>query len=99
MFDRAAAHSSRAVEFFGTSITPAAGSQVRLGGGGAALRRRGAGDARGECYPPGAGPVVVRPRRSATAAHYERTDDHAVIAIPDRVSAQWALRELVVLHG
>ena len=41
------------------------------------------------------GPVTVRARRSATAAHYEKG---GVIAVPDRLTADWAMRELVVLH-
>jgi putative metallohydrolase (TIGR04338 family) len=42
-------------------------------------------------------PLRVRPRRGATAAHYERAGDRAIIAVPEDRSA-WALRELVVLH-
>jgi putative metallohydrolase (TIGR04338 family) len=42
-------------------------------------------------------PLTVRARRGVTAAHYERLDDGATIAVPDRRST-WALRELVVLH-
>jgi putative metallohydrolase (TIGR04338 family) len=46
----------------------------------------------------GAGrPLTVRARRGVTAAHYERFDEGATIAVPDRRST-WALRELVVLH-
>jgi putative metallohydrolase (TIGR04338 family) len=41
--------------------------------------------------------LVVRARRGVTAAHYERRDAVATIAVPDRTSS-WALRELVVLH-
>ena len=41
--------------------------------------------------------LTVRARRGATAAHYERFDDGAAIAVPDGRST-WALRELVVLH-
>ena len=36
-------------------------------------------------------------RRGIAAAHYERSDDGATIAVPDRLTT-WALRELVVLH-
>jgi putative metallohydrolase (TIGR04338 family) len=46
---------------------------------------------------PAAGVLTVRPRRGATAEHYERSDEGAAIAVPDRRST-WALRELVVLH-
>jgi len=42
-------------------------------------------------------PVTVRPRRGATAAHYE--PDTATLALPPRRGGGgWALRELVVLH-
>jgi putative metallohydrolase (TIGR04338 family) len=41
--------------------------------------------------------LTVRSRRGVTAAHYERDDDGAHIAVPDQRST-WALRELVVLH-
>jgi putative metallohydrolase (TIGR04338 family) len=43
-------------------------------------------------------PLTVRARRAATAAHYERRDGAGVIAVPDRDTADWAMRELVVLH-
>jgi putative metallohydrolase (TIGR04338 family) len=43
------------------------------------------------------GRVSVRARRGMTAAHYERHDSGAVIAVPERRD-RWALRELVVLH-
>ena len=46
---------------------------------------------------PAAAPLTVRPRRGLTAAHYERDDDGATIAVPERRTS-WALRELVVLH-
>ncbi|HET8590975.1 MAG TPA: TIGR04338 family metallohydrolase [Nakamurella sp.] len=42
-------------------------------------------------------PVVVRERRGAARAHYER--DGAVVALPlHHGGTAWALRELVVLH-
>jgi len=44
-----------------------------------------------------AAPLTVRPRRGATAAHYESRDGAGVIAVPD-TATRWALRELVVLH-
>ncbi|EKF25819.1 hypothetical protein C731_0159 [Mycolicibacterium hassiacum DSM 44199] len=97
MFDRAAEHHNRVVDFFGTSLTlpPEAkfGSRedvqryvddvLALPG----VRARW----------PDAGPLNVRGRRGERAAHYELTDAGAVIAVPD-ASARWALRELVVLH-
>ena len=43
-------------------------------------------------------PLRVRARRAATAAHYENPDGAGVIAVPDRDTADWAMRELVVLH-
>ena len=46
---------------------------------------------------PVAAPLTVRSRRGVTAAHYERDDERAAIAVPER-RTNWALRELVVLH-
>jgi putative metallohydrolase (TIGR04338 family) len=97
MFDRAADHGNRSVDFFGTQLTlPPEGrfasvqavqryvDDVLVHPG---VRHRW----------PAAGPLTVRARRGATAAHYERTDDGATIAVPDRRTS-WALRELVALH-
>jgi putative metallohydrolase (TIGR04338 family) len=47
---------------------------------------------------PAVAPLRVRERRSAGAAHYENRDGTGVIAVPNRDTADWALRELVVLH-
>ena len=98
IFDRAAQHNSRTVDFFGESITlpPEARfasvesvqryvDEVLAMPAVAAVR-------------PGVGPLRVRARRAASAAHYERVGAAPVIAVPDRIGAQWALRELVVLH-
>lgn len=98
LFDRAAQHNSRAVDFFGESITlpPEARfaslesvqryvDEVLALPGVVQLR-------------PGCGPLAVRGRRGVTAAHYERTEQRAVIAVPDRIGADWAMRELVLLH-
>lgn len=100
LFDRAAQHGCRAIDFFGDQITLP--PEARFGSvesvqryvdevlGLPAVARRW----------PDAGPIRVRPRRSATAAHYE--DAGSVIAVPARTRADgapdWALRELVVLH-
>jgi putative metallohydrolase (TIGR04338 family) len=98
LFDRAAEHGNRVVEFFGTQLTlPPEGrfastSSVQryvddVLAHAAVLARW-----------PAVGALTVRARRGATAAHYERSDDRgATIAVPDRHST-WALRELVVLH-
>ena len=98
LFDRAAEHGSRAVDFFGTRLTlPPEG---RFGSVASAqryvddvlalpaVRQRW----------PGVAPLKVRARRAATAAHYQSVDGTGVIAVPDRDTADWALRELVVLH-
>lgn len=98
LFDRAAEHGSQAVEFFGTQLTlPPEG---RFGSVPAvqryvdevltlpAVQRKW----------PAVPPLTVRPRRAATAAHYESRDGTGVIAVPDRDTADWAMRELVVLH-
>jgi putative metallohydrolase (TIGR04338 family) len=91
LFDRAAEHGNRVVEFFGTQLTlPPEG---RFGS--AASVQRYVDDVLAHV---GADrPLTVRARRGATAAHYERSDDGATIAVPDRRTS-WALRELVVLH-
>jgi putative metallohydrolase (TIGR04338 family) len=91
MFDRAAEHGNRSVDFFGTKLTlppegrfasvPAVQRYVDD-----VLARIGVDR-----------PLTVRSRRGATAAHYEHWDDGATIAVPDRLGT-WALRELVVLH-
>lgn len=98
LFDRAAERGNSVVEFFGTQLTlPPEGRFASVPSVQRYLddvltldtvRRRW----------PAAGPLSVRPRRGATAAHYERTDDgRAVVAVPDG-RGTWALRELVVLH-
>ncbi len=103
LFDRAGQHSSRSIDFFGEPITlpPEArfGSvesvqryvdQVLVMPAVAAIA-------------PGPGPLSVRARRGVTAAHYERQGEQrgaagsaGVIAVP--AGADWAMRELVVLH-
>ena len=97
LFDRAAEHGNRSVAFFGANLTlpPEArfasvetvqryvGDVLALG----SVRARW----------PDAPSLTVRPRRGVTAAHYERDDDAAAIAVPERRTT-WALRELVVLH-
>ena len=98
LFDQAGQHNSRVIDFFGESVTlpPEARfasvesvqryvDDVLALPAVAELRR-------------GNGPLAVRARRAATAAHYEGSGDAGVIAVPDRVGARWALRELVVLH-
>ncbi len=98
LFDRAAEHGSNSVEFFGTHLTLP--PEARFGSLDAVQRyvddvlalpalRKKWGDA---------APLRVRARRAATAAHYENRDGAAVIAVPDRADADWAMRELVVLH-
>jgi putative metallohydrolase (TIGR04338 family) len=97
LFDRAAEHGNRVVDFFGTQLTlppegrfasaPSVQRYVDDVLALPAVRARW----------PAVGAPTVRPRRGVTAAHYERSDDGAAIAVPDRRST-WALRELVVLH-
>ena len=91
LFDRAAEHGNRVVEFFGAQLTlPPEGRFATA----AAVQRyvdevlAHVGNDR---------PLKVRPRRGTTAAHYERSEEGATIAVPER-GATWALRELVVLH-
>ena len=97
LFDRASEHGNRVVDFFGTQLTlppegrfataPAVQRYVDDVLAHPAVRNRW----------PAAGALTVRARRGATAAHYERSDGAATIAVPDRRNT-WALRELVVLH-
>ena len=113
LFDRAAERGSRAVEFFGAHLTlPPEGTFGSVDAvqryvddvlALPSVRDRWRDVA----------PLRVRARRAATAAHYEirsgeirsgeiRSGENrsgsGVIAIPDHDTADWALRELVVLH-
>ncbi|CAN5254027.1 TIGR04338 family metallohydrolase [soil metagenome] len=97
LFDRAAAHGSNVVDFFGMSLTLP--PEARFGSVAAvqryveqvlalpAVRDRW----------PELPTLAVRPRRGTTAAHYEIADGTGVIAVPESETL-WALRELVVLH-
>ena len=97
LFDRAAEHGNRVVDFFGTQLTlppegrfasaPSVQRYVDEVLAHPAVRARW----------PAADALTVRARRGAAAAHYENSDDAAAIAVPDRRTT-WALRELVVLH-
>jgi len=97
LFDRAAEHGSRSVDFFGTPLTlPSEGRFASVESveryvesvlNHPAVQGRW----------PGLPPLTVRARRGVTAAHYEHADGHAVIAVPAQHD-RWALRELVVLH-
>jgi putative metallohydrolase (TIGR04338 family) len=91
LFDRAAEHGNRVVDFFGTQLTlPPEGRFAT-----AAAVQRYVDDVLAHVGTDH--PLTVRARRGVTAAHYERSDDGATIAVPDRRTS-WALRELVVLH-
>jgi putative metallohydrolase (TIGR04338 family) len=98
LFDRAAEHGSRSVEFFGAQLTLP--PEARFGSVPAVQRyvddvlalpgvRR---------QWPTVAPLTVRARRAATAAHYESRGGTGTIAVPDLATASWAMRELVVLH-
>jgi putative metallohydrolase (TIGR04338 family) len=91
LFDRAAEHGNNVVEFFGTQLTlPPEGRFATV-----TKVQRYVDEVLAHV---GADrPLTVRARRGVTAAHYERSDDGATIAVPDHRST-WALRELVVLH-
>ncbi|HZQ32020.1 MAG TPA: TIGR04338 family metallohydrolase [Mycobacterium sp.] len=96
LFDRASEHRSRAIEFFGAQLTLP--PEARFGSVesvqsyvDSVLSHPGVRD----LWSPG--PVSVRARRGASAAHYELVQGVAVIAVPERHD-RWALRELVVLH-
>lgn len=96
LFDRAAGHSSRVIDFFGTQITlppearfASVDSVQRYIDSVLALPAVAA-------RWPQSRTLAVRARRAATAAHYENIGGAGVIAVPAR--ERWALRELVVLH-
>jgi putative metallohydrolase (TIGR04338 family) len=97
LFDRAGEHGNRTIEFFGTNLTlppeakfSSADTVARYVDDVLTLTSV-------HARWPNAAAVRVRPRRGITAAHYERDDDAAAIAVPER-RTRWALRELVVLH-
>lgn len=98
MFDRAAEHGSPSLDFFGTQLTLP--PEARFGS--VASVQRYVDDVL--ALPsvlsewPQVSPLRVRARRAATAAHYENVDGAGTIAVPDRDTADWAMRELVVLH-
>ena len=98
LFDRAAQHSSRSIDFFGAQLTiPPEARFASI-----ASVQRYIDDVlalpavTGRWATPG--PLSVRPRRSASAAHYENHDGTAIVAVPDHTTTDWAMRELVVLH-
>jgi putative metallohydrolase (TIGR04338 family) len=98
LFDRAAEHGSPSVEFFGTQLTlPPEG---RFGS--VVSVQRYVDDVLAlpavRQHWPAVSPLRVRARRAATAAHYENRDGAGIIAVPDHDTADWAMRELVVLH-
>ena len=97
LFDRAGQHGTRAVEFFGAPLTlPPEARFASV----AAVRRYVedvlALPAVRARWP--VRPLTVRARRGSTAAHYEHDGGIGVIAVPDLGTADWAMRELVVLH-
>jgi putative metallohydrolase (TIGR04338 family) len=98
LFDRAAEHGSRSVEFFGEQLTLP--PEARFGSVPAVQRYVDdvlALPAVRQQWPKIA-PLTVRARRASTAAHYEKRDGTGIIAVPDLATADWAMRELVVLH-
>jgi putative metallohydrolase (TIGR04338 family) len=98
LFDRAAQHGSHSVEFFGAQLTLP--PEARFGSLDAVQRYvdevLNLPAVQGEWG--SVAPLRVRTRRAATAAHYENRDGAGVIAVPDSRDADWAMRELVVLH-
>jgi putative metallohydrolase (TIGR04338 family) len=98
LFDRAAEHGSPVVEFFGTQLTlPPEGRFASVGSVQRYVDDVLALPAVRQHWPEVL-PLKVRARRAATAAHYENHGGTGVIAVPDRDTADWAMRELVVLH-
>jgi len=98
MFDRAAEHGSRSIEFFGAQLTLP--PEARFGS--VASVQRYVDDVLAlpavQREWPKVAPLTVRARRAASAAHYENRDGAGVIAVPDLATADWAMRELEVLH-
>lgn len=98
LFDGAAQHGSRSVDFFGTPLTLP--PEARFGSVESvqryadevlqmpAIRQRW-----GEPTP-----LRVRRRRAATMAHYENRGGTGIIALASGIGEDWAMRELVVLH-
>lgn len=98
MFDRAAEHGSPMVEFFGTQLTlPPEGRFASVTSVQRYVDNVLALPAVRQQWP-AVQPLRVRARKAATAAHYENRDGKGTIAVPDRDTADWAMRELVVLH-
>jgi putative metallohydrolase (TIGR04338 family) len=91
VFDRAAERGNSVVDFFGAQLTLP--PEARFATVAAAQRYVD----QVLAHVGADRPLTVRARRGATAAHYERTEDGATIAVPDQRTG-WALRELVVLH-
>lgn len=98
LFDRAAEHGSRSIDFFGTALTLP--SEARFASVESVqryvddvlqlpvVRQQWA----------SATPLRVRSRRAASQAHYENRGGVGTIALAERVGQDWAMRELVVLH-
>jgi putative metallohydrolase (TIGR04338 family) len=91
LFDRAAEHGNRVVDFFGAQLTLPPEARFAT----VAAVQRYVDDVL--AHVGGDRPLTVRARRGVSAAHYERTDDGATVAVPEQRTS-WALRELVVLH-
>ncbi len=98
LFDRAAQHNSPTIDFFGAQLTlPPEGRFASMTSVQRYVDEVLALPAVADRWPASA-PLSVRPRRAGGAAHYENRDGTGVIAVPDRNAADWAMRELVVLH-
>lgn len=97
MFDRAAERGDPMVDFFGARLTLPPEARFSSAQAVQDYADRVLSHPAVRDHWTSAVPLRVRPRRGATAAHYERTGDDATIAVPQDRSS-WALRELVVLH-
>jgi putative metallohydrolase (TIGR04338 family) len=97
LFDRASEHGNRTIDFFGANLTLP--PEARFGSVESVRRYVDDVLALGSVRErwPDVAPLAVRPRRGLAAAHYERDQAGAAIAVPER-GTTWALRELVVLH-
>lgn len=96
IFERASTHGRPDIDFFGTSLTLP--PEARFAS--VESVQRYVDDVLAKVgHRWSAGPVTVRARKGAKAAHYERDEQRAVIAVPEhRDGKAWAMRELVILH-
>lgn len=97
LFDRAAEHGSRVVEFFGAALTLPPEARFASVHSVQAYVNSVLEHPAVQRHWGGPVPLRVRARRGETSSHYERRHGVATMAVPE-AGDRWALRELVVLH-